>query len=259
MFTRTKALLVAVAMVAPFLVPATAGAQTGPTEQCSGTYVGAWPGVEFDSLVSTIAAVHPWIDPSISVAVSVPAGEYTIEAATYDGSPFRATDGIQEFEQLFLQFLDSNGDVIASTNDTPDLVDFTMEAEWRGNVGTVVLDREATAVRAVHSFAGQVVGSPEHVHSVMPSCFAASVVPPTTTTTTTTTTEPPVTTTEPPVTTTEPPVTTTEPPVTTTTIEPPVSTLPPPTTIPPTTTISVEPPPLMPPPDPPTDTPNFTG
>ena len=93
--------------------------------------------------------------------LAVPAGEYEIEAATYDGSPGRATDGIQEFEQLFLEFLDAEGDVIDSTASTPDLLDGVEEAEWRGSVGTVVLDRDAVTIRATHSFAGQIVGSQE--------------------------------------------------------------------------------------------------
>ena len=122
--------------------------------------------------------------------VAIPAGECNINGATYDGSTGCALAGIQEFEQLFLEFIDAQDDVVATTDSSDDLADLVEEAEWVGSLGIVVLDRDVATVRATHLYADQTVGSPEHVHSVMPSCFGAVLLPPTTTTTTTNTTVP---------------------------------------------------------------------
>jgi hypothetical protein len=272
MFTRTKASFLAAAVIAPFLLPATVAAQnegaepTGPTESCSGTVVASWPDVQFDSLAATIVSAHPWIESTRSLTVNVPAGEYQVDVVTYDGSATRDGDTAQEFEQLFLEFLDAQGDVIATTGSSADLPDRVLEATWKGSVGTVTLDRDAETVRAVHAFIG-LAG----YQSVMPSCFGATFVPPTTTTTeapppssstTTTVVEPP-----PSSSTT---TTVVEPPpsssTTTTLVEPPSSTsLPPTTTIATTTTTTTVPTQVlpkveeMPDPDPVVADPHFTG
>jgi hypothetical protein len=234
MFTRTRAILLVAAIVAPLLVPTAASANTGPTQECSGTYVGVWPGVGFDSFVSTIATNQVGVGTSVSISVAVPAGEYDVSAATYDGSTSRSGDGNQQFEELFLEFIDSQGDVVATTGSSFDLNDYVEEAEWLGSMGSVVLVRDIVTVRATHTFAGQVVGSPQYVHSLSPVCFGALLVPSTvsTTTTSTSTTTTSTTTTS---TTTVPESTTTTVPESTTTTLPESSTST--TTVAPTTTV----------------------
>jgi len=218
---------------------------SGPSVGCSVQFYGItanFTGAGYDlHSTGTIVSTHSWLPQSRTIAISVPAGTYDVDAVGYDGSPTRATDAAQPHEQYKLEFLNAAGAVIGTTGITGDLADLVQEATWAGPVGTVALAEPATQVRAVHAFAGQVIpGSP---NSVMPVCLGINAyVPPTTTLPPTTlppTTLPPTTSsTLPP--TTLPPTTlppTTLPPTTSSTLPPttlPPTTLPP-TTLPPTT------------------------
>ncbi|MDW3220049.1 MAG: hypothetical protein R8F63_15665 [Acidimicrobiales bacterium] len=280
MFTRTRTALIAVAILAPFLVPTAVNAQSGPAT-CGGDTLTPvnFPNVGFNAgVAATIVSGNSYYNRSKTVAADVPAGEYIINTVAYDGYDDRVNTVPQMYEQYVLQFIDDAGIVIAGTGMTADLVDGVSEAQWSGSVGTVVLNRPAVAIRARHAFANDAAVNAEGgANSVQPVCVGFSLVPPptttttttstTTTTTTSTTTTSTTTTTEPPVsTTTEPPVsTTTEPPVSTTTIEPPSSTTIAPTTTttaPPTTTTTIlppTPPQPMDPEDPVDGDPTFTG
>ncbi len=191
--------------------------------QCAGDYQYEWSGWGHarhgsGTIVSPGSNAALGFPTRRPVAVDMPAGTYDISAAAYDGDADRATDSPQLNEQFHLQFVDSDGAVIATTGSTADLPDEVEEATWTGSVGRVVLDRPAVTVRAVHSFTGS---GPGTANSVMPVCFGADIVAPPVTTTTTTivdeeeeeqttpTTEAPTTTTTAAPTTTLAPTTTT--------------------------------------------------
>ena len=225
-------------------------AQQGPVSSCDGDVVGTWPGTGFGRGGVAGVFAGPASRPTQqSVAASIPAGTYDVSAVTYDGYVDRSsTTPAQDFEQLFLEFLDSGGSVLATSGNSADLQSGVDEATWAGSLGRVTLGAEAVVVRATHAFAGQPIGT----QSLMPSCFGLSLV---STTTTTTTTVPDSSTTVPDSTTTIAPPTTAVPP--STTIAPP-TTVGPPTS----TTVPVQVLPVVqqvPDPDPVTAVPNFTG
>jgi hypothetical protein len=259
MFTRKKIAVIA-AIALPIIGTATvSSAQEGGVPSCGQhEQVVAFPNVGPDAgSVATIVVGHSHYPRSLTVAASIPAGEYDVITGAYDGYKDRTSTETQDFERFILRFLDADGSVIASTSPSMDLVDGVEEASWTGPVGTVTLDRAAVSVEAEHADLGdQAVFDIGQAQSVQPSCFGLDTVPPTTTTTlpptttvpdTTTTTVPDTTTTVAP-TTTVPDTTTTTVAPTTTVIEPPTTTvaptttvIEPPTTVAPTTTV-IEPP-----------------
>jgi len=223
---------------------------SGPSVGCDTQFYGVtanFTGAGYDlHSTGTIVSTHSWLPQSRTIAISLPAGTYDVDAVGYDGSPHRATDAAQPHEQYKLEFLNGAGNIIGTTGITGDLADLVQEATWAGSVGTVVLAEPATQVRAIHAFAGQVIpGTP---NSVMPVCLGINVnVPPTTTTAapvTTTTAAPPTTVAPTSTTTTAAPPTTVAPTSTTTTAAPPTTVAPtsttttaaPPTTVAPTST-----------------------
>lgn len=244
MSTRWKSPLAAVAFVAALLVPmSTSVAQESQIPACSGDYTGLWPNAGFgNNWTASIYAFKEGRPTSRTIDALVPAGTYQVSAVSYDGYEGRSsTSPAQDFEEYFLEFLDSEGNVLATTGATADLESGVEEAFWSGPVGEVTLGADAVAVRATHLYADQAIGT----MSVMPSCFGATAVAVTTTTTT------------------EAPTTTTTEPVTTTT-EAPTTSIAPPTTVAPTTTSTVPTEVLpevqeMPDPEPVDATPTFTG
>lgn len=265
MLTRTKALIAASAVAAVTVVPATTGAAADPAGAAYCATAGqsvTFPNAGFNAGgAATLVVAHSWYPRSLTVSADIAAGEYEVITAAYDGYDGRAGTDEQAYEQYVLEFLDAGGAVIATSGMNADLVDFIEEASWTGPVGTVVLNRPATAVRATHAHLGDAaVIAIGEAQSVQPSCFGVtSTAPPTTTTTTEPTDSTTTTTTEP--TTSEPP-TTTEPPSTT---EPPTTTILGPTTSVTTTTTTTVPTQVlpssqeMPDPDPVAATPTFTG
>lgn len=224
---------------------------SGPSVGCSVQFYGItanFTGAGYDlHSTGTIVSTHSWLPQSRTIAISVPAGIYNVDAVGYDGSPTRAGDAAQPNEQYKLEFLNAAGAVIGATGITGDLADLVQEATWAGAVGTVLLAEPATQVRAIHAFAGQIIpGSP---NSVMPVCLGLNAyVPPTTTLPPTTlppTTLPPTTSSTLPPTTLPPetvPPTTAAPTTTTTTAAPPTTAAPTTTTtVAPTTTTTVAP------------------
>jgi hypothetical protein len=286
MLTRTKAAITAASIAAFMVVPAetSAAVDSGGAVYCGGSeQVIAFPGVGFNAFpAATIVIGHSWYPRSLTVPAAIPAGDYDVTTAGYDGYDGRAGTTAQEYEQFVLQFLDADGVIIATSGMSGDPADFVDEAVWSGPVGSVLLDRDAVAVRAIHAHLNDAaIFAIGEAQSVQPACVGLTdPTPPTTTTTeapTTTTTEAPTTTTTeaPTTTTTEAPTTTTEAPTTTTTIEGPTTTIEAPTTttsVVPSTTTSVVPSTTstvptqvlprvqeMPDPDPVVGTPNFTG
>ena len=241
MKSRTRK-LVAIAAVAsaPLALPATI--TSAQDAGCAGdAVVASWPNSGFGAgAAATIVVGNSWYPTSLTTPASVPAGEYSVQLGSYDGYTDRALTPAQTHEQYVLQFLDAGGAVITQTGPTSDLADGGPDdfASRVDAVGTVVLDRPATQVRAVHAHLGNaaIIGL-GNAQSVQPTCFGLTQIVPTTTTTSTTTTSTTTTTTTTTSTTTTVPDTTTTVPDTTTTV---VVTVPPttapPTTAPPTTT-----------------------
>jgi hypothetical protein len=222
MFTRSKLALLVAVVLSPVLLPAlVSAAPNGPNQGCVGAQSADWPAANFAEdyaghLAATIVS-KPWtgLPYERTVAAAMPAGVYSIDTVAYDGSPDRETDTPQPNEQYIVQFLDDDDVVIAETGATADLADSVLEATWAGSLGTVVLDRAAVTIRALHVLPG--VYTPT-ANSVMPVCVGWTLVPPTTTTTTTTTTQaPPSSTTSSTTTSTTSTTTTTEAPPSSTT------------------------------------------
>ena len=86
-----------------------------------------------------------------SVAVALPAGEIAIpEAISYDEYENREFTPAQTSERWELEFLNANGDVIATSDAVPDVADGVRRGEYIGALGSVTLTEPAVAVRAHH-------------------------------------------------------------------------------------------------------------
>ncbi len=85
------------------------------------------------------------------VAVSLPAGEIVIpEAISYDEYEYREFTPTQTSERWEIEFLNADGDVIATSDAVPDVADGVRRAEYIGALGSVTLTEPAVAVRAHH-------------------------------------------------------------------------------------------------------------
>lgn len=233
-FTSSRSRLVAVVVAAislssAFVVMEAVGAQAGPAGSCSGdvtTFGTEYYGTaDFGNRLIVPATASR----TYSLGSALAAGEYVVDAVSYDGYPDRVLTAPQPEEKWFVEFLSAAGAVLATTSATGDIADGVEEASWAGAIGSVVLADVATDVRIVHAPAGD--GS---ANSVRPVCIGATLVEPPVETTTTTE-APATTTTEAPATTTSvaPTTSTTAAPTTTTTAAPTTTT----TT---TTTVKVE-------------------
>jgi len=190
MFTRMRLVpILAITAALVFFPTSISSAQDARTLDCDGAesviafpYNGYGAGPE-SVLVVGNAVNYP---TTLTVSAALPAGTYDVVAGAYDGYFGRSNTPAQDYEEYVLQFLDAGGAVVATSAMSGDLVDFTEEASWRGSVGRVVLDRDVTAVRAVHAHLGNAaIIAIGQAQSVQPTCLGTTLVPPPTTTTTT--------------------------------------------------------------------------
>ncbi|MEQ8842749.1 MAG: hypothetical protein RIB98_17340 [Acidimicrobiales bacterium] len=192
MSTRLKLFTSLAVIAAMLVVPTTiSSAQDSGVPTCSGAeQVIAFPNVGFNAgAAATIVAGNSGYDRSKTVSAAIPAGEYAVIAASLDWYTGRSGTALQAFEQYVLEFIDADGDIIATTGLTADLEDFVEQASWTGSVGTVVLDRDAVAVTASHAYQNDAaVKAIGEAQSVQPSCFGVTNLNPTTTTSSTTST-----------------------------------------------------------------------
>ena len=152
----------------------------GPsTTACDGQYNMTFDGAApYERLFSYAGAAFWLQERTYTLPAPVPAGTYNLTAVSYDGYPDRVT-ATQPQELWFLQLLDADSNVLATSGVTADLVDLVAEAEWIGGIGQVTwAGADAVQVKAVHGW--QQDGSP---NSVAPLCFGADVDPDSTTTT----------------------------------------------------------------------------
>lgn len=166
----------------------TAAASGQDPLHCGGEVQHVWPGHGFGAHAASIGS-RPSRPSSRTIGGTVEAGSHVVDTITYDGDTDRIDDAPQPNEQLVIEFLDAAGVVIAATGATPDLADSVEEATFSGTLGTVVLDRTATQIRAIHALAGV---STATANSLMPVCIGITSVgdpapPPTPTVPTSTT------------------------------------------------------------------------
>lgn len=109
------------------------------------------------------------LDP---VAVSFPAGTYAVTAESTDGYIGRA-GVVQTQEQWIADFIDAEGNLLASTQPTgdvpdPDDEDFDF---WSGSIGEITLDADAASVVIRHAAPG--APSPNSVRAI---CIGVDLV-----------------------------------------------------------------------------------
>ncbi|MFN8053577.1 MAG: hypothetical protein U0Q22_19230 [Acidimicrobiales bacterium] len=183
---------------------------------------------------------NPKVEYTPILPVTLGQGVWTIlEAISRDAYPNRVN--VQQWSEVWeIEFLNAGGNVVARSQPTGDVPDFTAYGEWIGPLGTVTLPSSVTGVRA-HHLPDLYPDAPfEPANSVSPISFTicqggggggsttTTTTKPTTTTTikpTTTTSTKPTTTVKPttttkPTTTVKPTTTTTKPGSTTTTTKP---------------------------------------
>lgn len=120
------------------------------------------------------------IQYSDTVAVDLPAGEVVIpEAISYDDYTNRADTPTQLSERWEVEFLDADGNVIATSDATPDVADGVQRAEFIGALGSVTLTEPAVAVRAHHRTDLPPDPSPNSVYaSGVTLCWEEGLTPP---------------------------------------------------------------------------------
>lgn len=125
---------------------------------------------------------------TFDLLTSVVAGTYNVGAVTYDGFDGRDTWVVEPNERVTFDFLDSAGNVLATTKATVDLADSVIEATWSGSVGQVSwAGAPATKIRVVHI--PQVPGDDTY-NKVDPICLGLTAPAAATTTSATSTTVP---------------------------------------------------------------------
>lgn len=120
------------------------------------------------------------IQYSDTVAVDLPAGEVVIpEAISFDDYTSRADTPTQLSERWEVEFLDADGNVIATSDATPDVADGVERAEYIGALGSVTLTEPAVAVRAHHRTDLPPDPSPNSVYaSGVTLCWEEGITPP---------------------------------------------------------------------------------
>ncbi|MEZ5380003.1 MAG: hypothetical protein R2733_26145 [Acidimicrobiales bacterium] len=120
------------------------------------------------------------IEYSPSHAVDLPAGEIVIpEAISWDEYPNRELTPTQVSERWELEFLNADGEVIATSDAVPDVADGVRRAEYIGALGSVTLPEPAAAVRAHHRTDLPFDPTPASVHaSGVTLCWEEGLTPP---------------------------------------------------------------------------------
>lgn len=149
-------------LLASVLSVAAVSAQTSSGSSCSGDFVRDIEGIQF--IVGGVTTAD------LALAALIPAGTYDLNAASRDEHDGRESIAPQPQEQWVVEFLDSNGNVLATSQPTADLADNTAAATWDGSIGSVTLAADAVSARAVH--AAPTSSSP---NSVFPVCFGATL------------------------------------------------------------------------------------
>ncbi len=104
------------------------------------------------------------------VAVSLPAGVYSVGAEATDGYTGRDTV-TQPNEQWFAEFYSASGALLATTAPTGDVADLVEQGFWSGSLGEVTLAEDATSLVIKHAAPGS--SSPNSVRAV---CLSADFV-----------------------------------------------------------------------------------
>ncbi len=170
--SKQKAGVAALVMCLVLGVATVVAAQSGPTSECSGDSVTTFGTDLFgladggNRLMSTTPAMREF-----PLATPLPAGEYSINAVSYDGYEERDLTIPQMQEQWLAEFVGSDGSVLATTGVTGDLADSITEATWAGSLGGIVLSAPATAIRVQHAAPGSI-----SVNSVRAVCVGVTAV-----------------------------------------------------------------------------------
>lgn len=155
---------------------------TGPTASCAGDGTFAiWPdpGFEVEQDESSHLYYPGILQRTHPLPTPIPAGAYELDAVSYDGYPDRDGAPAQPGEQWYLDFLDADGNLLATSGVTADLADGVVEATWSGSIGGVALSAPAVTLIARH--ADPDGPSPNSVH---PVCLGWTRLPDPTTTST---------------------------------------------------------------------------
>ncbi|MFQ5558245.1 MAG: hypothetical protein ACE5GB_12160, partial [Acidimicrobiales bacterium] len=161
-FTRVAVAGMAIAIGAGSLTAVGAvmqGEGSGPDpSQCGGTYVQTFgtTGYPSGSGLTSFDITADWVTERVwALDNPIPAGSYDLSAITYDGYDDRPTVVTEPNEQLYIDFLDVDGNVLATSGVSGDLDDGVIEATWSGTLGQVSwTGASATRVRTVHAFPG---------------------------------------------------------------------------------------------------------
>ena len=149
-------------LLASVLSVAAVSAQTSSGSSCSGDFVRDIEGIQF--IVGGVTTAD------LALAAPIPAGTYDLNAASRDEHDGRESLSPQPQEQWVVEFLDSNNNVLATSQPTADLADNTAAATWDGSIGSVTLAADAVSARAVHA-----APTSSSANSVFPVCFGATL------------------------------------------------------------------------------------
>lgn len=147
-------------LLASVLSVAAVSAQTSAASECSGDFVSEIEGIQL--LVGSVTTAD------VALASPIPAGSYDLNAASRDEHDGRDSIDAQLQEQWVVEFLDTNGAVLATSQATADLQDNTPAATWSGSIGSITLAADAVSARLVHA-----APTSSSANSVFPVCFAA--------------------------------------------------------------------------------------
>jgi hypothetical protein len=147
-------------------------AQTGPSGDCTGDVVTSFGNDFFGTGRPEISLFSVGTSSrTYTLATALPAGEYVLNAVSYDGYPNREVVSAQPDEQWFAEYLAADGTVLATSGTTADITDAVVEDTWVGGIGSVTIAQEATELRVTHAAVGA-----SNPNSVRPVCVGATEV-----------------------------------------------------------------------------------
>ena len=152
------AVLVVIAVIAIVLGFANSSAMADAAPDCSGDRV-----IDIDS--TQLFSPGP-AEAIVDLSNPIPAGTYELNGRSFDGHAGRELAIAQPEEIWFVEFLDGNDEVLATSEETEDLEDEVAEAGWSGGIGQVDLTADAVALRFVHAAPGTT-----NANSVSPTCI----------------------------------------------------------------------------------------
>ncbi len=118
-----------------------------------------------------------------TLPIELPAGTVDItRARAWDAYTGRSTAGVQTSERYEIEFLDSAGNVVATSAPTGDVPDGLEEAEWVGPLGEVQLPVAVAGIRAHHRNDLPADDTPDSVNAGdFTVCYTVTTTPETTT------------------------------------------------------------------------------